>query len=152
MKTGTLLLISLIAAAPAVLAQDTASVQKAIQAQYEKRNAAAKKKDVTGALSINAPDFVALDPTGTKRTLTQLRPLLAEAFANTSSYLVATQIKSVNLTGNKAIVNTNDNAKLTSKNNKVEEVIRAYEDIWVKQGNQWLRQQSRTLSGGVKKP
>lgn len=152
MKTGTLLLISLIATAPAVLAQDTASVQKAIQAQYEKRNAAAKKKDVTGALSINTPDFVALDPTGTKRTLTQLRPLLSEAFANTSSYLVATQIKSVNLTGNKAIVNTNDNAKLTSKNNKVQEVTRAYEDIWVKQGNQWLRQQSRTLSGGVKKP
>lgn len=151
MKTGTLLLISLIATAPAVLAQDTASVQKAIQAQYEKRNAAAKKKDVTGALSINTPDFVALDPTGTKRTLTQLRPLLSEAFANTSSYLVTTQIKSVKLTGNKATVNTNDTAKLTSKNNKVEEVTRAYEDIWVKQGTQWLRQQSRTLSGGVKK-
>jgi len=152
MKTAILLVTTLLVAAPAVLAQDPASVQKAIQAQYDKRNTAAKKKDVAGSLGINTPDFVALDPTGTKRTLAQLRPLLAEAFANTSSYVVTTQIKSVKLTGNKATVNTNDTAKLTSKNNKVEEVTRAYEDIWVKQGTQWLRQQSRTLSGGAKKP
>lgn len=149
MKTPVILtLAGLAALAPSALAADT---QKAIQAQYEKRAAAAKKKDVAAALAINASDFVSLDIKGNKRTLAQIKPQLTEAFASAASYTVNTKITKLTVNGDTATVSTADSVRVVmndKKNNQ--EAATTNTDIWVKKSGQWVRQQSTMHTSKVK--
>ena len=149
MKKPLILVFATLAAlAPSVFAQDA---QKALQAQYEKRADGAKKKEVATALAINAPDFVSLDIKGNKRTLTQIKPQLAEAFASAASYSVSTKITKCTVTGDTALVNTSDRVKVTMTDNKTtQEAETTNTDTWVKKSGQWLRQQSKMLTSKVK--
>lgn len=147
-KPVILTLAALTALAPAAFAQDA---QKAILAQYEKRAAAAKKKDVAAALAINTTDFVSVDIQGNKRTLAQIKPQLTEAFASAASYTVNTKVTKFTVTGDKATVSTNDSVKVVmndKKNNQEAETTNT--DTWVKKSGQWVRQQNKMISSKVK--
>ena len=59
---------AILLAAP-VVAQDTVTLKKTLQAQYNKEAAAFMKKDIDSALSINTSDFTTTDTKGKKLTL-----------------------------------------------------------------------------------
>lgn len=148
MKHAILALATLVVLAPSVRAEDA---QKAIQAQYDKRAAGAQKKDAAAALAINDPDFVSLDIKGNKRTLAQIKPQLAEAFASAASYTVSTKITKCAVVGEKATVSTSDVVKVTMNDKKsTQEARTTNTDTWIKKGGTWLRQQSKMLSSKVK--
>ena len=144
MKHGLLVFATLAALAPAALAQDA---QKVIQAQYDKRSAAALKKDVAGALAINAPEFVSVGTQGQKQTLAQIKPLLVQALAKSKSYAVVSKITRCQISGDKATVSVTDTVKILAINGTIPQELEAVsEDSWVKKNSQWLRTQSKRLS------
>lgn len=145
MQKGILVAVALLALPLGVRAQDP---QKAIQAQYDKRSAAAIKKDVAGSLAINTPDFVAIGLKNDKRTLAQLKPQLTAVFGSIKSYTITTKITKCVVKGDNATVNTVDSVTIVGKNTQESEATS--EDTWVKKSGQWLRTQNKLLSAKVK--
>lgn len=145
MKHTLLALTVFMAIAPSVRADDA---QKAIQAQYDKRSAAALKKDVDASLAINTPDFVSLDQKGQKRTMPQLKHQLTQAFATFKSYTLTTRITSCVVKGDTATVKTQDSVTIISKTQQEAEATS--EDLWVKKNGQWLRTQNKLLTNKLK--
>ena len=144
MKHGLLVFATLATLAPTALAQDA---QKAIQAQYDKRSAAALKRDIAGALAINAPEFISVGTQGQKQTLAQIKPLLVQAFAKSKSYAVVSKITRCQVSGDKATVSVTDTVKILATNGTIPQELEAVsEDSWVKKSGQWLRTQSKRLS------
>jgi ketosteroid isomerase-like protein len=141
MKHGLLPLAAVFLFVGAARADDA---KAAIQAQYNKRSAAALKKDVAASLAINAPDFVTLDLEGKKRTQAQLKPQLTQIFATIKSYSITTKITKCTLSGDKATVQTLDSVTIMGKNVLTAEATS--EDTWVKKGSQWLRTQNKLLT------
>ncbi len=150
MKHSILVFAALTALSPAAFAQDT---QKAIQAQYDKRSAAALKKDAPSALAINDPEFVSIGTKGQKQTLAQIKPLVVQAFAKAKSYSVVSKITHCQLSGDKATVSVTDTVKILNINSPLPlEMVAISEDSWVKKSGQWLRTQSKRLSDKLKTP
>jgi hypothetical protein len=148
MQKTLLALVAFAALTPSVLAQDA---QKAIQAQYDKRSAAALKKDVAAALAINTPEFVSVTMKGKKQTLAQIKPLLVQVFAKSKSYTVTSKITRCKVTGDTATVTVADSVKILLLTSTIpQEIETTCEDSWVKKNNQWLRTQTKRLSEKLK--
>lgn len=145
MKKGILVLAALAALVPSARADDT---QKAIQAQYDKRSAAAAKKDVEGSVAINAPEFVTIGLKGVKRTTTQIKPQLTQVFATYKSYTITTKITKCVVKGDSATVTTQDTIVVVGKDTQESEATS--EDTWVKKSGQWLRTQNKLLTSKLK--
>ncbi len=145
MKQKFLILAALVALTSSAQAKDD---QKAIQSQYDKRSAAAAKKDVAGSLAINAPEFVSVGLKGDKRTMVQIKPQITQAFSSLKSYLLTTKITKCVVTGSTATVKTLDSLTLVGKNRQESEATS--EDTWVKKGGQWLRTQNKLLTSKIK--
>lgn len=145
MKQKFLILAALVALTSSAQAKDD---QKAIQAQYDKRSAAAAKKDVVGSLAINAPEFVSIGPKGDKRTMAQIKPQITQAFSSLKSYLLTTKITKCVVAGNTATVRTLDSLTLVGKNTQESEATS--EDTWIKKDGQWLRTQNKLLTSKIK--
>lgn len=145
MKKGILVLAALAALVPSARADDA---QKAIQAQYDKRSAAAAKKDVEGSVAINAPEFVAIGLKGDKRTTAQIKPQLTQVFASIKSYTITTKITKCVVKGDNATVTTQDAVVVVGKGSQESEATS--EDTWTKKGGQWLRTQNKLLTSKIK--
>jgi hypothetical protein len=145
MKQRFFVVAALAVFASPTLAQDA---QKAIQAQYDKRSAAALKKDVEGSLAINAPEFVSIGLKGDKRTMAQLKPQLTQVFASIQSYTITTKITKCTVKGDSATIKTLDNVVISGKNTQESEATS--EDLWFKKNGQWLRTQNKLLSSKIK--
>jgi ketosteroid isomerase-like protein len=151
MQKTLLALVAFAALTPSVLAQNQEATQKAIQAQYDKRSAAAAKKDVAAALAINAPEFVSVTMKGQKQTLAQIKPLLVQVFAKSKSYTVSSKVTSCKVTGDTATALVTDSVKILSLTSTVpQEIETTCEDSWIKKNNQWLRTQTKRLSEKLK--
>lgn len=145
MKKGILVLAALAALVPSARADDA---QKAIQAQYDKRSAAAAKKDVEGSVAINAPEFVTIGLKGDKRTTAQIKPQLTQVFASIKSYTITTKITKCVVKGDSATVTTQDTVVIVGKNTQESEATS--EDTWTKKSGQWLRTQNKLLTSKLK--
>jgi ketosteroid isomerase-like protein len=145
MKKGILVLAALAALVPSARADDA---QKAIQAQYDKRSAAAAKKDVEGSVAINAPEFVAIGLKNDKRTTAQIKPQLTQVFASIKSYTITTKITKCVVKGDSATVTTQDAVVVVGKGTQESEATS--EDTWIKKGAQWLRTQNKLLTSKIK--
>ena len=145
MKNGILVLAALAALVPSARADDA---QKAIQAQYDKRSAAAAKKDVEGSVAINAPEFIAIGLKGDKRTTAQIKPQLTQVFASIKSYTITTKITKCVVKGDSARVTTQDAVVVVGKGSQESEATS--EDTWIKKGGQWLRTQNKLLTSKIK--
>ena len=146
MRKTLLFLAAAAALASTVRADDSA--QKAIQAQYDKRSAAAAKKDVEGSVAINAPEFIAIGLKGDKRTTAQIKPQLTQVFASIKSYTITTKITKCVVKGDSATVTTQDAVVVVGKGSQESEATS--EDTWIKKGGQWLRTQNKLLTSKIK--
>ena len=148
MKHKLLFLVALAALAPAGFAQDVQTAQKAIQAQYDKRSAAALKKDIAGSLAINTSEFVSIGLKGDKRTIEQLKPEFKQVFEVIKSYSITTKITQCIVKGETATVSTREAVVVVTKSTQESESTS--EDLWVKKNGQWLRTQNKLLSTRIK--
>jgi hypothetical protein len=135
------------------MADTPAQARSAIQALYNKQNAAAAKKDVNGVLVNMAPDFQAVSKDGRKITAAQQRQALTQLFSMAQSIHATSAIQKFRLQGNRATVTVKENGTFLVVNPNaaaakparftVEDVS---EDTWVKKGNRWLNERSVTLA------
>ncbi|WP_309718826.1 hypothetical protein [Armatimonas sp.] len=150
MKTLVLLTAAFLLAAP-VVAQDTATVQKAIQAQYNKEAAAFMKKDISAGLSINTSGFATTDTKGKKTTLAEFKAALTQIISAAQSIKLSSTVEKVTVKGETATVIVSDKSLFvltnpqTKKSTKVEGASRN-EDTWIKQAGVWKRQKNRALT------
>ncbi len=139
------------AIAAAVWADATSDARKAIQAQYDKENAAAARKDVRTMLSIMSPDFVAVTG-GQQVTAPQMQQSLTQMFKLASNISGVTYIDKVALHGKTAVVLVHDRSALTltnprNPNQKARLVVESRDqDTWVRTAKGWLETRSKELS------
>src|SRR5258708_29881 len=114
--------ISVLAAAAAMapaqplLAESSADARKAIQAAYDKSNAAAAKKDIAGTLAHHVPDFTTTDEKGKTHTLAEMKGQLTQIFQIAKEVHASTTIQSFSLKGNSATVKIEDHATIMMSN------------------------------------
>src|SRR5690242_12724613 len=84
---------------------DAASdARKAIQANYDSDNAAAKRRDAAGFLSHTSADFVSIAKNGKKQTLAETKRDLPGFFKATKELNAVSQIRSIQVKGSIANV------------------------------------------------
>lgn len=137
--------------APRVQAETAATARKAIQAAYDKENAAIAKKDLAGAFAADAPDFMAGDKQGHQAALRDLKPQMQTVFQNSTSLKATTLIQKFAFKGNQATVTTRVHTVINLKAPKGGKPSKATvdsveEDLWAKNMGQWVRRISTVLS------
>ena len=135
-------------------ADSTADAKRAIQAQYDKSNAAAAKKDSKGVTSVFTKDRVSVTSKGVTTSIQDEKKQMEQVFSAAQSCVVTSTILSVSLTGSQAKVRVKEHGKIVLPNpktmvnsNLVEDSIR--EDTWIKSGGAWLEKKSVEKSSKV---
>jgi ketosteroid isomerase-like protein len=131
----------------AARADSAADAKKAIQAQYNKCNAAAARKDSKGVTSVYTKDRVAVTSKGVTSSVSDETAQMEQIFQAATSVAVSTTITGISVKGNTAIVNVKEHGKIVLLNpktmansNMVEDAISI--DTWVKTGGTWLEKKS----------
>nr|WP_309689198.1 nuclear transport factor 2 family protein [Armatimonas sp.] len=145
-----LFMAAILLAAPAV-AQDTVTLKKTLQAQYNKEAAAFMKKDIDSALSINTSDFTTTDTKGKKLTLAEFKAAFMQITTIAQSIKLSSTVEKVTLKGDTATVTVSDKSLFTLANPQTGkkaqmEGASRNEDTWVKKSGVWKRQKNRALS------
>ena len=142
-----LLAAACIASATLVLADPTSDARKAIQAQYDRANAAAAKKDIKGNIAIFTSDRISVDEKGTTLTLAQYRKLNSALFSSAASISASSTIENISAKGDTATVRVKEHGKLVIINPQTKQastlvIDSVSDDIWVKRSGMWLQKRS----------
>jgi len=143
-------LLSLLTA-PAARADTPSEARKAIQATYDKMNAAFSRKDVKSAFAYLTPDFEQITFEGQRVGAAPMRQQMTQALAAAKSMRSQTTVQKLTLKGGTAevlvrsrvIIVLNDprtNKPLTVAGNETSQ------DTWIKTSRGWLAKRSKTLS------
>lgn len=140
-----------LAVAPA-LADANTDAKKALQALYDKTDAATAKKDIKGLTAYLAPDFQVLSDKGGKAmNLEQAKSQMGMVFKQVQSFKAKSVVQKVTLKGSTATVTVKQNVTAaimnpqTGKPSKLLMDVVA-EDIWVKSGAGWKEKSSKSIS------
>ena len=140
-----------VSSASAVKADTAAQARQAIQAAYDREDAAVRRKDVQGVLVNCAPNFQFITQSGMRGSLADARQGLANQFQTPSSFAAKTTIQKFTLQGNKAVVTVQETQLRTvvpkAKHAHPHKIVTLStdEDTWVKHGNRWLRELSKMI-------
>jgi hypothetical protein len=141
------LAVAAVIAAPAVRADSTAGAKKAIQAQYDKMNAAAARKDSKGILAIMTKDHTGVTQGGQTFTLDQETAQMQQIFTAAKSLNGVSKITSIALKGSTATVQVSETDKVVMPNPNTGKtstmtMSSVSTDTWIKKGSVWLQQKS----------
>lgn len=141
----------LLAGARPASADATSDAQRAIQATYDKMNAALAAKNVNAALAYQARDFVATDLNGQKKTTAQLRADMLQVMPAVQSLRSVSRIQQFSLQGNTATVTVGETVRMTLVNPQNRQKANMMSngvsrDTWVKQNGGWRLKRSQSLS------
>jgi hypothetical protein len=136
----------------AARADTVTQARKAIQAAYDREDAAVSRKDVPGILVNCAPNFQFITQNGMRGSLADARQGLTAQFQTPSSFVAKTTLQKLTLQGNKAVVTVKE-YQMRTVVPKAPHVhphkivtVSIDEDTWVKHGNRWLREISKNIS------
>lgn len=134
-----------------VFADTAATARKAIQAAYDKENAAVAKKNLEGAFSSVSSDFMAGDKQGHQASLRSLKPQMQAVFDSATSLKAVTQIQKIVYKTDQATVTAKNRTIINLKAPKGQKPSKAIvdsveEDLWVKTGGKWVRRIATVLS------
>ena len=127
-----------------------------IEAIYDRQNAGVKRKNIAGVVYGCAPDFVEAhqEPQmkGQMFTLTQLRPMIAQLFAQAHSARRTTTIQTFAFTPTQVTITAKQHLVLALVNPRTARTGQLIQDgvsrdIWVRQNGAWVEQRSTILSG-----
>ena len=140
----------------------TQQARKAIQATYNRVNAALAKKDLSVARATRTPDYVLITDKGQKRTAAQLRAQEQGILSLAQSITAKSDIQKITLNGNTATVLVNENGALVVQmpqqnyggkpspgQKNVIRVRHQAQDSWVKLNGRWRIKRSRYLTSRV---
>jgi hypothetical protein len=142
----------LLGAAPAG-ADTAAQARSAIQATYNKMNAAAAKKDAAAIIAVHDPGYTSIDKSGQKQTLSSLKVLLSQIFQVAKSIKATTTIQSCTLKGSTASVATKEHAEIVAAINPQDRTKTSTlvsdgtsQDTWVKTAKGWRLKMQKSTS------
>jgi uncharacterized protein (TIGR02246 family) len=142
--------VVVVAPPPAARAADaTADAKKAIQAAYNKMNAALERKDVNGAFSVLTPDAEQITLQGQRLSAAQMRQQMTQGLAQARSIRSRTTVQKVTLKGNQAlaVVRSQVSFVVTDPQSGRDAKIAADEvsdDTWIKTAQGWRAKRSKT--------
>ncbi len=148
------MVIGTVALSVSAVADGTAETKKAIQAQYDKMDAALAKKDLSGYVKFCSKDFVNIDEKGQKAGLEATKAQMKQIIDASTAFKSNSAILKLTAAGKSAIVRVKQhvactiNAPGAPAPQKL--VIDAEsEDTWNKTGSGWLIAKSKTISQNV---
>jgi hypothetical protein len=142
----------ILAGAQTARADATSDARKAIQAAYDKSNAAAAKKDLAGVLASHASDFTYTDKSGKKQDLSAMKTQMGQVFQASKEISGKSVIQSISLKGGSATVTVDETGSMVLVNPQNPdqtvklEVEAKSEDLWAKTGKGWRIKSSREIS------
>lgn len=148
---------AILAIAPLILAKHTfadnvAEARKAIQACYDKTDAATARKDINGTTSFFTADYVYVDNMGQNFDAARLRKQILAGYKGIASIQPKSTIKTLTLKGNSATANLHEVAHLLvvdphdpSKTIRVDLDVTA-QDLWIKTPNGWRVKKSKVMT------
>jgi ketosteroid isomerase-like protein len=149
--------ICLIVSALHVSADTVSEATKAIQAQYDRQDAAASRKDAQGVLDTFTKDRVYRDKDGNKITVEEQRQHMTEDLYVMKSCSVASRIVSISIKGVAAAVRVKHHivasAEIPGRNaddNLIGDMV--YDDVWINTGGVWLQKHSVEKSSNTRSP
>jgi ketosteroid isomerase-like protein len=142
----------LVASGEFVRADATSDARKAIQAAYDRSDAAAVRKDLAGVLASHAPDYTWTDKHGKKHALAELKAQMTQVFQLAKEIRGKTIVKSLSLKGNSATVIAEETGSMNLVNPQKRdqeikvEVEAKSEDVWTKTPKGWKVKSSKEIS------
>jgi ketosteroid isomerase-like protein len=130
----------------------TSDARAAINAAYEKMNAAASRKDLKSLLAFYSKDYIATDPSGGKQTLSDYRRTLEPIFQRARSIRATTTIQKLSVKSNRAVAVIKDRTRIVLGHPRNPRMVTGFvvdatrEDVWVKGPKGWLQQRAKVLS------
>jgi hypothetical protein len=130
-------------------ADSPAAVRKTLDQVYKRRDTAAEKKDVKGALSSLAPDFVFVSKDGQKGDVKLLKRRLTPLFALMQNVKSKSEIQKLTLKGNAATATVRQHLEMLILNQQTQQPQRfvadaTSDDLWTKTGAGWLQKRMTT--------
>ena len=128
----------------AASADSSAFVKKTLTTLYEKRDAAASKKDIKGAVTSFSPDFVYVSKEGQKGDLKTLQQRIFAYISLMKTVKVKSVIQTIVVKGKTAKVTVKDHLDMSITNDKTGKTTKVTadqfsEDQWEKGGKGWLQ-------------
>lgn len=154
-KMAAALAVVAVLSAPGAHADALAGARKALQTDYNDRDAAVARKDVDGALAHYAPDFVGLSAAGKAHGLKQERADFVKTFTTLNPRTSVTKTTITKLTlakggGEAAAAVTRHGVLLLvdpqTKLNSVLVLDGVYQDTWAKRSGVWRLTRERATS------
>jgi ketosteroid isomerase-like protein len=131
-----------------VQAENSATIQPAIQTNYNKINAAFVRKDIKGATALFTPDYVSISPEGDKKTLAEFREHYNNLFNRFNIKLTSNKatIKNidVNASGIDVAIEQKTEGTIAGSNKIV--IDQTSRDSWLKTPQGWRLKQSKILT------
>ena len=152
--TGTLLVLAVISVAIQAARADTPlDAKKAIQAAYNRNNAAKLHRDVGAILATYAPGYTSVNQNGleTTRSDEEERQHWAELLTPPGKVKKMTRVVDLKLQDGGAVVTVTAHEEMSYVSRKTRTVQHLTfdekdRDFWVQSQNHWLWKRSRTLS------
>lgn len=132
-------------------ADGTANIRQAIQAAYNRQNAALARKDASGALAYIAPDFVGTSLKGEHFGLAERQQGMPRMLALFQSIKATTVVETISMKGRVASVQVRRTDAMSMTNPQTHKLMQGVVeqhiiDTWVKGAGGWLLERSRQLS------
>jgi Domain of unknown function (DUF4440) len=145
--SSTLISVSIVAIQP-VFAEINASIQPAIQTNYDRINAAFIRKDIKGATALFTPDYVSINPEGKKQNLSEFREQYDTLFKRFNIKLTSNKatIKNIDVIagGIDVAIDQKTEGTIAGFNKLV--INQTSRDSWLKTPQGWRLKQSRILT------
>ena len=137
----------------AAQADPARAARAALQAIYQKQDAAYSRLDPDAALIDYAPDYVDIDANGTRAGLAETRRAQREAFADMTAFHAQTTIQSMTVVGDVATVHVMDNDVATETDASSPQPLHwtiylTGVDTWKKTAQGWRLTRSQLVSQG----
>ena len=132
------------------LADQVSDAQKAVQAVYDKRNAAATARDPKGVLVDCTPDFVYITKEGQKGNLGVLKKRLIPLMSMAQNLKVTTARQTFTLKGREATSTVKTHLECTFVGldpQKPSKLILddTSEDVWIKTSKGWMQRRKKSI-------
>jgi hypothetical protein len=145
--SSALISVAIVTVQP-VFAGISASIQPAIQTNYDRINAAFIRKDIKGATALFTPDYVSINPEGKKQTLSEFREQYDTLFKRFNIKLTSNKatIKNidVNAGGIDVAIDQKTEGTVAGFNKLV--IDQTSRDSWLKTPQGWRLKQSKILT------
>jgi len=149
---AAVLLISAASMPSMAVADATSDAKKAIQAAYDKADAAGARKDLEGSTVYYTPDFVYTGEDGKSFQLAFIKAQMKRYFQAAKSVQSKSTITGLKLKGNSATVTVHEvghfvlaNPQKPDQTRKLDVEANA-EDLWVKTAKGWQVKKSKAIS------